>query len=329
MGVTIKDVARLAGVSTATVSRVINNDCRISDETKNKVLQCLEELDYKMNGIARSLKTNKSYTIGFMCPELSNVFYMTIAKGVEDELRKQGYSLIICNSNESIAEEQARIELLCEKCVDGVIIIPATNEGKHYNRLKNMNIPSILVDRLVENFNTEAVLADNINGAYSAIEYLISQGHRRIGYIGGDIRITPARERDEGYRRALTDYCIPIEEEIIKYGDFHVKSGYEKMKELMEIENPPSHIFITNYYMNVGATKYLVEHKTSISRQISIISFDDMELASILGYGGATISQPMMEMGSKAASMLLEKIKNEELDFSQVIRLKTELIKLK
>ncbi len=328
MAVTIKDVAKLAGVSTATVSRVINNDPRISNETKRKVMKCLEELDYKVNGIARSLKTNKSYTIGFMCPELSNVFYMTIAKGVEDELKKQGYSLIICNSNESIEEEQARLELLCEKCVDGVIIIPATNEGAHYNRLNTMNIPSILVDRLVDNFTTEAVLADNINGTYSAIEYIISLGHRRIGYIGGDIRITPAKERDEGYRRALNDYCIPIEEEIIKYGDFHVQSGYEKMKELMEGENPPTHIFITNYYMNVGATKYLVEHKDTVGRQVSITGFDDMDLASILGYGGGLISQPMMEMGSRAAQMLLEKLKNEELEFSQVIRLKTDLIKI-
>lgn len=325
MAVTIKDVAKLAGVSTATVSRVINNDPRISKDTRDRVMECLEKLDYKMNSIARSLKTSRSYTIGFMCPELANTFFMTIAKGVEDELRKQGYSLIICSSNESQDEEKERIKLLCEKCVDGVIIIPATNEGSHYNQLKNMNIPSVLVDRVVDNFVSDAVLVDNINGTYSAIEYLISQGYRRIGYIGGDIRFTPAKERDEGYRRALNDYCIPIEEQIIKYGDFHVKSGYEKMKELMELDNPPTHVFITNYYMHVGATKYLIENKGSMERQISIASFDDMELASILGYGGILISQPMMEIGSRAALILLERIMHEGASFPQIVRFKTEL----
>jgi LacI family transcriptional regulator len=327
MAVTIKDVAKLAGVSTATVSRVINNDSRISEETRERVLECLKKLDYKVNSIARSLKTNRSYTVGFICPELPNTFFMTVAKGVEDELKKHGYSLIICNSNESIEEEKKRIDLLCEKCVDGVIIIPATNEGDHYNLLKNSNIPVVLTDRLVENFVSDAVLVDNINGTYAAIEYLISQGHRRIGYIGGDVRYTPAKERDDGYRRALQDYCIPIEEQIMKYGDFHVQSGYEKMKELMEGQDPPTHIFITNYFMHVGATKYLIEHKNSIEIDISIASFDDMELASILGYGGILISQPMMEIGSRAAQILLDRINNEDLYFPQIVRLKAELTK--
>ncbi|MBZ4644535.1 MAG: hypothetical protein JG777_24 [Clostridia bacterium] len=326
MAVTVKDVAKLAGVSTATVSRVINDDPRISEETKAKVLDCIKKLDYKINSIARSLKTNKSYTVGFICPEIPNDFFMTIAKGVEDELRKQGYSVIICNSNESVEEEEERIKLLCEKCVDGIIIIPASNEGKHFNQLKDLKIPVVLVDRLVEDFVADAVLVDNINGCYGAIEYLINQGQRRIGFIGGDMRLTSAKERYDGYRRALKDYCIPLEEEIIKFGDFHIQSGYELMKELTEIENPPHNVFISNYFMHIGATKYLIENRGKLKQPVSITSFDDLELTSILGFSNIIIAQPMMEIGSKAAGLLMDRINQEEIPFPQIIRLKTKLI---
>jgi LacI family transcriptional regulator len=326
MPVTIKDVAKLSQVSTATVSRVINDEPRVSKKTKEKVLNTIHQLDYKVNKIARSLKTNKTYTIGFICPELANSFFMTVAKGVEDELRKQGYSVIICNSNDSAGEEKERIKLLLEKCVDGVIIIPATSEGAHYNRLKDQGVPVVLVDRLVENFVADAVLVDNTNGSYAAVEFLINQGHQRIGYIGGDIRITSARERDAGYKRALEDYCIPVDPEIVKYGDFHVESGYQKMKELMETINPPGFVFISNYYMHVGATKYLIENKNALKKSVLIASFDDMDLSAILGFCNVRVGQPMSEIGNKAAQMLLSRIHLEKQSFPQVVRLKTNLI---
>lgn len=326
MGVTVKDVAKLAGVSTATVSRVINNDPRISENTRERVLKCIEKLDYKINNIARSLKTNKTYTIGFICPELTNDFFMSIAKGVEDELRKHGYSMILCNSNESVEEEGSRVKLLSEKCVDGIIIIPVSNEGKHYQPLKDSGIPVVLADRLVDDFAADAVLVDNINGSYAAIEHLINQGHRRIGFIGGDMRITSARERYDGYCRAHQDYCIPLEENIIKFGDFHVQSGYDLMKDLMEIENPPEYVFVSNYFMHSGATRYIVENGNSLNRKVWIAGFDHLELSSILGISSISVRQPMTDIGSRAASLLLSRIHGEELAFPQVARLKTTLV---
>ncbi|MCX7842870.1 MAG: LacI family transcriptional regulator [Clostridia bacterium] len=325
MGVTVKDVARSAGVSTATVSRVINGDSRISGETRKRVLQCIAELGYKINNIARSLKTNKTYTVGFICPELPNSFFMNIAKGVEDELKKHGYSMIICNSNESAEQERERIDLLLEKCIDGVIIIPASDEGMHYNRFKEMNIPVVLADRLTEDFVSDSVLVDNVNGAYSAVEHLINNGERRIGYIGGDLRLTTARERDEGFRRAMRDYCIPIDESLMKYGDFHIDSGYEKMKELMELDEPPRYVFISNYFMHIGATKFLFEKREQLKSHITIASFDDIDLSSILGFCRILVGQPVMDIGSKTAQLLLSRINGEELSFPQIIRLKTHL----
>ncbi len=325
MAITVKDVAKLAGVSTATVSRVINDDPRISPGTKARVLESIKELDYKINNIARSLKTNKTYTIGFICPELANNFYMSVAKGVEDELRKQGYNVIVCNSNESVEEEKQRFELLVEKCVDGIILIPTSDDGVHLNRLTGQNIPVVLVDRLVDGFTADAVLVDNINGCYSAIEYLINNGNRRIGFIGGDMRLTSARERYEGYTRALGDYRIPVEESIVRFGDFHVRSGYEAMKGIMESGNPPSYVFVSNYFMHVGATKYLMEHGREHENPVSIASFDDMELTSVLGFCNVIVDQPITEIGGRAAQLLLGRINGEELVFPQIIRLKTEL----
>ena len=326
MAVTVKDVARAAGVSTATVSRVVNDDSRISPVTREKVLGYIGKLDYKINNVARSLKTNRTHTIGFISPEITNDFFMGIAKGVEDEFRKYGYSIIICNSNESKEEEKDRIRLLCEKCVDGVIIIPATGDGSHYRQLADMKLPVVLADRIVANFETDAVLVDNINGSYSVMEYLIGKGQRRIGFIGGDLSITPAAERFEGYRRALADYCVPLENGIVKFGDFHVKGGYQLMKEIMQMEDPPAYVFIANYYMHAGATKYLMEHKDTLNRQVSIAGFDDMELSSIFGFCKIRVAQPMFEIGSKAAQLLLSRI-NKEADASpRIIRLKTGLI---
>ena len=382
MSVTIKDVAKRAGVSASTVSRVVNADCRISDKTRNKVLACMDELGYQVNNIARSLKTNRTMTVGFISPELTNDVFMNIARGAEDEFRKHGYNIIICNSNENIIDEEDRIRLLIQKCTDGMIIIPASPEGKHYRQIREAGQPLVLVDRLVADFESDAVLVDNINGSYTAVEYLINRGHRRIGFIGGDIRLTSAEERFEGYRRALADYCIPMEESIIRFGDYHVESGYRIMKEMAELPDPPRYVFISNYYMHLGAMKYLLEKGRSIKKRgdsgdsgkagsienggctvydrdaantsdvgntvhagktgdtkdaantafsgntrkdISIAAFDDMEFSGILGFSDVRVAQPMEEIGSRAARLLLSHIDGEELPFPQIIRLKTTL----
>lgn len=326
MSVTAKDVAREAGVSTATVSRVINNDIRISEETKKKVMYVVEKLGYKINNIARSLKTNKTYTIGFLCPEIVNDFFMNIAKGVEDELRKHGYNMIICNSNENIEQEKSAVNLLCEKCIDGAIVIPVSTVGIHFNSFIESNIPVVLADRLTDDFTTDCVLVDNINGCYSAIEHIISKGFRRIGFIGGDMRVTSARERYEGYVRALKDYCITYDESIVKFGDFHVESGYEIMKEMISMEDTPEYIFVSNYFMHAGVMKCFMENKISLGKNVNVAAFDDIELATMLGITSVSIRQPTIEIGTKAAELLLESMNHGRKKESQIIRLKTTLV---
>ena len=317
----------MAGVSASTVSRVINNDVRISSVTKANVLRCVKILDYKVNNIARSLKTKHTYTIGFIAPEISEEFFMRIAKGAEGILQKNGYSLIICNANDNLKDETDRIHLLQEKQVDGVIIIPSTNEGKNYQILRNAGIPVVLADRLVNNFEANTVLVDNINGTYAAIEHIINLGVKRIGFIGGKETLSIAQERFEGYKRAHKDYNIPIDKELIKFGDFHIDSGYQLMKESLSMDNPPQHLFISNYYMHVGAVKYLIEKEVKKPFSVGISSFDDMQLSALLGHASVTVSQPIIEIGETAANLLLKRIKEKgaKVPF-QTTRLKTKLI---
>ncbi|MBI9101771.1 MAG: LacI family DNA-binding transcriptional regulator [Spirochaetales bacterium] len=332
MAIRIKDVAEKAGVSTATVSRVLNNDPKIAEKTKKKVLKAIHETGYRMNNVARSLKTSRTRTIGFLAPELVNDFFMTIAQGVEDELKDSGYSLIVCNSNESSHEEEKRIELLAEMCVDGVIIIPSSSRGEHYNRLKNMNIPAVLVDRLVDDFESDAVLVDNLQGAYKAMEYLINKDNSEFGFIGGDLSLSNFRERYEGFCLALEYNNIPKNPDYIKLGDCHIESGYKMMEELMNQPHPPAHIFIANYFMHVGATKYLTSHGYASkagnqTAPVHIASFDDMTLSPILGFSDLTVSQPMKVMGREAARLLLERISGEnEIEENRIVRLETNLV---
>jgi LacI family transcriptional regulator len=326
MSVTVREVALKAKVSTATVSRVINRDQRISQETSQRVNQAIQELGYTVNHMARGLKTSRSFSVGLICPEFVNDFYMGVAKGVEQALQPSQITLMICNSHESPQEEAARIDLLLDKCVDGIIIIPASDEGAHFERLHADNVPVVLVDRVVKDFAADAVLVDNSNGTYRAIEQAIGEGARRFAFIGGDQRLTSAKERFEGYRRALQDYQIEADPSIERFGDFHVETGYSLMKELLAHADPPPVVFISNYFMHVGATRCLIEQRAGLRSLPSIISFDYMELSFALGYCQMFIRQPVLELGMKAAELLLQRIREGNTAPARVVRLRTELV---
>ncbi len=325
MAVTIKDVAELAGVSTATVSRVINNEPGIKQSTRDKVHGAITGSGYRVNSVARSLKTNKTRIIGLITPEIANDFFMNIARGIEEYLEKFGYSLIICNTNESASEEKRRAELLIEKSVDGVIVIPSSNSGSHFNILTDAGIPVVLADRLTENFDTDAVVVDNQNGVFLAVSYLAARDNNKIAYIGGSPKLSNARERYDGYLQALREYGLEIDNELILIGDFHVDSGFNLMRQIMELPNPPDQVFIANDFMHMGAIKYLIANGYKPDNSPRIGSFDDLELSSILGYASVTVAQPVKKIGSKAAELLLDRIEGDHSKPFRTIRLETDL----
>ena len=325
MAVTIIDVAKIAGVSTATVSRVINNEEGIKQVTRSRVLEAVSTSGYRVNTFARSLKTSRSKTIGLITPEIANDFFMNIARGTEEFLEKSGYSLIICNTNESVKEEARRAELLIEKSVDGVIIIPSSNFGSHFEILRDAGIPVVFADRLTEDFEADTVVVDNQKGVYLAVCYLLARDCNNIAFIGGSSELSNARERYEGYLQALEEFNIKKDDSLILTGNFHVDSGFQLMKQIMELQNPPDQVFIANDFMHMGAIKYLISSGSKPDNSPRIGSFDDLEISSILGYASVTVAQPVKEIGSKAAELLLHRIEGNQNDPYKTIQLQTDL----
>jgi len=323
---TVKDVAERAGVSTATVSRVLNGDARVKPDTVFLVNRTIEELNYRMNRVARSLKTSRTHTIGVIAPEFRNEFFMNIVTGVEEKLKKRGYSVILCSSRERREEETELIGMLRDKGVDGIILIPGSSEGEHLKSARPL--PLVLVDRTVDGFPCDAVVGDNYRGAFNAADMALNEGARRIGFIGGDMKLSTARERFEGYEVALKNHGLTPREEDILFGDYHEESGYLLMKELMGRSDPPDYVFIANYFMHLGAARYLLEQKSPFPG-LHILSFDDMPLASFFPYSSIIVAQPMEEMGRRAAELLLSRIESGPGEREhRVIRLDTSLRKV-
>ncbi len=326
MGVTIKDVAREAGVSTATVSRVINNDNRITPATRQRVLRVVSRLNYKVNTIARSLKSKRSLTVGMVVPEIDNVFFMRVARGVEDHLGEKGYSMIVVNARESRLREEGAVELLLEKQVDGIIVVPSERDGSHLKMIHDAQAPVVLVDRLVEGFQSDAVLVDNEEATFHAMMDLIDAGRRNFGFIGGFREIFTAEERYRGFRRAIEERNVPLNPDHVCFGDYHMESGYDLMKRLMESRVPPETLMVANYFMHIGAIRYLSFYRHRVPPSLFIATFDNMEFSSVSGVPGLSIAQPIDEIGRQAAAMLLRRIEGDSSEWPRIQRLPTNII---
>ncbi len=324
MPVTLKDIAKTTGVSVSTVSRVLSGDKAISAQTQKNVRKAAKKMGYRVNTVARSLKMNRTYTVGFVCPEITNEFFMKIAKGVEQELKQSGYSVIICTSNENVEDEARSLRILREKCVDGMIIIPCSNEGKHIKELCGDSCPAVLADRLVDDFKTDAVLVNNEAASFSLVDGLIKKGKKRIAFLGGNELITSAKERFSGYLKALKENNISVEPDLIRFGDFYLQSGYDIMKEFCEMENPPKEFFISNYFMQVGAERYLQEYQKDKEGKLTIVGFDNMDASPLFRFTERTAVQPMVAIGTEAARLLRRRIEGDKESFPLISRFDVE-----
>jgi LacI family transcriptional regulator len=323
---TIRDVAQRASVSTATVSRVLNDDAHVVEATRQRVMDAIADLRYSRNDVARSLKTRSSRIVGIVSPELTNDFFMGIANGIEAALKKLKYSVIICSSNESRDEEKRLLKVLVEKAVDGVIVIPASDKGSHLKPFQDAGMPIVLADRLVEDFEADAALSDNFGGAREVVAAFIRRGARRIAFIGGASRLSNARERFEGYRAALAEGGIEEEPGIERFGDFHMESGRALMKDLLGRENPPRAFFIANLYMHIGATSFLLSLPEAERRGIRIAGFDSMAYSPLLGFCTLAVEQRIAELGGEAARLIMDRIGKRDKPFPEIVRLPTRLV---
>ncbi|MDJ0782110.1 MAG: LacI family DNA-binding transcriptional regulator [Desulfosarcinaceae bacterium] len=310
---TMKDVALRAGVSTTTVSHIINDTRYVSEDLRRKVMDAIAALNYQPHGPARSLRTKRTRTIGMIIPDNSNPFFAEVARSVEDAAFDNQYNVILCNSDGSPVKELNYLHLLIEKGVDGLAFISAGKDPRSIDLLSQQSIPWVVADREIPKVKADEVLVDNLDGGLQATHYLLSLGHRRIGCIAGPRQLTPSFERLTGYQRALAAAGIAVDPEMIRHGDFRSSSGYDACQALMRHREPPSAIFACNDLMAIGALKAAHDSGLGIPQQLSIIGFDDIAWSAFTFPRLTTMAQPKQEMGRLLTAWLVERIKNDQL----------------
>lgn len=310
---TIREVASRAGVSPTTVSHVINNTRFVSAEARQRVLDAMAELNYRPNVLARSLRRGETRTLGLILPDSANPFFAEIARAIEDAAFSAGYNVILGNSENELAKEQVYVDVLVNKQVDGLIFVATGDHSPSLEHLTRNGLPVVVVDRRLSNLEVDTVLTDNLQGGLSAARYLLNLGHRRIACITGPSNLTPSAERVIGYRRALEEHGLPVEENLIRKGDFHPRSGYHAAVELIRSQPPPTAIFICNDMMAIGALRALSEAGLRVPQDCSLIGFDDIELASFITPPLTTIRQDKAALAEAAVTLLLERIAEPDL----------------
>jgi len=305
MATTIKDVAKHAGVSISTVSRVLNNLDKVSDSTRKKVKESVGELNFVPNNFAVSMVKKSSRMIMVVVPDLINPFYMSVVSGVEQTIRHAGYHSLILATDDQSEEELKVFISTAGKFVDGAIVIPASPNNKVYLAFKK---PIILVDRYKPEWNMDIVDIDNFGGAYLLMKHLIDFGHKNIGVLTGSMDFNVGLERYSGIIKASQDAGITLDEENIIIGDWYEKTGYNGTKQLLALPNPPSAIIATNNLICTGCIKALYENHISIGDKISLVGFDQNLLNDLLNLKITVIHRPTTEMGIVAAECLLKRI---------------------
>jgi len=324
--VKLKDVAIKAEVSVATVSRFINNVGYIRPETSEKIQKAINELNYKPNLIARSLRIKSLKTIGIICPDIKDSFFGTLVSSAEDVAHRYGYNVILCITENNPEKEKLYIEILKEKLIDGYIFIPSnTDEIKTYDFIKDEKV--VFVDRSPMISNEISILLDNEWGVTLGMEYLIGLGHKKIGVINLPLFMTTGFGRFNGYKNALIKNKLKIDERLIKFSDSDLspESSYEETLKLLTMEDKPTAIFPMNGPTTIGALKAIRKLGLKIPNDISIIGFDEHYFADLLNPPLTTIAQPVSEFGIKGMQTLIKIFRGKKIK-TKIVKLKPKLI---
>jgi LacI family transcriptional regulator len=307
---TAKDVAKRANVSTATVSRVINGQSNATPDIRARVLEAIQALNYRPSRVARRLRTNSTYVIGLIISDIQNFFYTSLTRGVEDVALQHGYSVILCNTEEDPRRERQYLEVMYEENVAGIILASAT-AGDYDPPLLNGHIPVVALDRLLSTRQLDTVLADNVAGAKIAVAHLLALGHRRVGAIIGDQRITSSLERQDGYEQALADFGLPVEAELIRKVDLrHMDDSRRQTHELLALPDRPTALFTGNALITLGTLTAIHEAGLRIPEDVALVSFDDVPWGQLLNPPLTAVSQPTYQLGKTAAELLVARIAN-------------------
>lgn len=313
---TIKDIAKRAEVSTATVSRALNDSGYVGSQTREKIKKIADELKYVPNVMARNLSKSESSAIAVVVPEITNPFFGEVIKGITSVADKSNLNVFLYNTNEDEQKELRCLQLLKEQRVKGLILTTSyedeTFNGKYLKVLQELGIPIVLMDRDVKYSNFDAVFFDDIHGAYSGVDALLKEGHRKIAALCGPTVMRPGRDRLRGFKKAFSMNNIEIDEKYIFLGEHNMDSGYRETKEILQMKEPPTAIFATNNMVCLGCLKALYELKVRIPQDIALVGFDQIEVFDILNLNISVVFKDSEKMGKTAMSLLLEKLNNKE-----------------
>jgi LacI family transcriptional regulator len=313
MASTLNDIADSAGVSVSTVSRVLNQKAaryRISPETEQLILKTAKALNYRPNHLARGLRLKQTNTLGLIAPDISNPFFAYVIKRVQRVAHDQGYSLVVCNTDETLELEREQVQLLYRKRVDGIIAMPVGLDSTHFEELVEKGVPMVMLDRCFDHMEVNSVVVDNYRGAYDAVAHLVEMGHERIAFVQGLPGTFTNTERLRGYRDALRERSVAVDESLIVGGDFRQENGFIETKLLMSRTDRPTAIFASSDLITLGALQTIADEGLSIPEDVSLLTFDDFDFAPFLRCPLTAVRQPKEMMGEMAVKLLIDDLRS-------------------
>ncbi len=308
----IKDVAKKAGVAPITVSRVINNSGYVSDDVRNRVEQAIDELNYIPNKLGPSMRSKRSNTIGLIVTDITNPFWTTVVRGVEDASYQAGYHIFLCNSDESVVKEQEYIELLLSRQVDGFLIAPADTEFGTLERIRKQKKAIVLLDRYIADSSIDIVRGNSEDGAYVLTKHLLDLNHKHIILLNGPESVSTAVDRAQGYRRAMKEAGFGDDAMKIFWGEFAQESGYQQTLSALQLDSRPTAIVAANNFIAIGATQALDRLGLQIPDDMSLVVFDDLPENINLRPFFTSVTQPAYEMGFLAANTIFDSLKSKK-----------------
>ncbi|MBK8988761.1 MAG: LacI family DNA-binding transcriptional regulator [Chloroflexi bacterium] len=322
---TIRDVAQKAGVASMTVSRVINNSGYVSEETRIKVESAIAELGYVPNMLGPSLRFKQTNTLALVLTDITNPYWTTLARGVEDAAQEKGYSVILCNTDESSEKQAQYLNMLLKRRIDGILLVPAHSATDAVQTIQKQNISVVVLDRDVRNANVDIVRSDSFDGAYKLTSHLLELGHRHIAILSGPRHVSTSTERVDGFCQAMQEAGLEHNTNNIYWGSFSLHSGCEMTEAALQATPRPTAFVAVNNFIANGALQTLNRHNLRVPGDMSLVSFDDIPVILNPSPFLTVVVQPAYEMGYRATQLLLARLQNEGPEELQRIILPTEL----
>lgn len=323
---TIRDVAKRAGVATMTVSRVINNSGYVSAETRTKVEAAVAELGYVPNMLGPSLRFNQTKTLALVLTDITNPFWTTVARGAEDAAHVQGYSVIFCNTDESLEKQDQYLTMLLKRRIDGILLTPAASAPESVQLIQKQGIPVVVLDRSVPVKDVDMIRGDSTGGAYMLTQHLLDLGHTDIRMLAGHHDVSTSYERVVGFQQALQEAGLKSDDSRIIWGEFTQESGRKMTEDILKHTLRPTALFAANNFIAIGAMRAILDAGLQVPQDITLVSFDDLPEALSAEPFMTNVAQPTYEMGFQAANLLIARMTGDKTQDFRTILLPTDLI---